>query len=134
MQSGGRVRRRTFIRLLPLLAGLLVFFGYQIDKEAQAQGGVVDWLAFLKAAPRKRVERGILARGRPGRRVLRGPLDAAAGLYDGRKGPLKARRTRPVRMEQALGWRAADSFPARARERSRRGGWALACLPPGQGG
>ena len=40
------------ITVVSVLAGLLVFIGYLINKDAEAQGGAVNWLAFLKAAPR----------------------------------------------------------------------------------
>jgi hypothetical protein len=40
------------ITVLSVLAGLLVFMGYLLDQQAKAQGGGVDWLAFLQAAPR----------------------------------------------------------------------------------
>lgn len=46
------------ITVFSVLAGLLMFIGYLIDKKAVARGAVVDWLAFLKASPRLLVASG----------------------------------------------------------------------------
>jgi hypothetical protein len=40
------------VTVLSVLAGLLVFMGYLIDKNVRASGNTVDWLAFLRLAPR----------------------------------------------------------------------------------
>jgi len=37
---------------LVVLAGLLMFIGYVIDRDVRASGDTVNWLAFVEAAPR----------------------------------------------------------------------------------
>jgi len=40
------------VTVVSVLAGLLVFIGYIVNKQAVAEGNTVDWLAFARASPR----------------------------------------------------------------------------------
>lgn len=40
------------VTVVSVLAGLLVFIGYLINKQVEANGSTVDWMAFVKHAPR----------------------------------------------------------------------------------